>query len=68
MDWIENTKISLKELQQTAGTKSVDELVRLLNDHTKLEQRMVQLLLDIQSANQILRNIVVRKKSFSVTG
>lgn len=43
MDWIENTKISLKELQQTAGTKSVDELVRLLNDHTKLEQQTYNL-------------------------
>ena len=68
MDWVENTKQRLQELQVCAEKRSVDELVRLLNTYNQLEERLVELLIDIQKSNKALRQIVVDKKSISATG
>ena len=68
MDWVENTKQNIQELQVGREKKSVDELVRLLNTYSKLEERLVELLIDVQKSNKALRRVVVEKKSISITG
>ena len=68
MDWVENTKQNIKELQVCREGRSVDELVRLLNTYSKLEERLVELLIDVQKSNKALRRVVVEKKSISITG
>ena len=47
---------------------SVDDLVVVLNSYTKLEERLVGLLLEVQDCNRKLRKVIVEKKSISVTG
>lgn len=68
MDWLENTKKRLDEAREKAEEKSVKELVRLVNNYSKLEERLVELLLELQACNKALRNIIIEKKSISVTG
>ncbi len=68
MDWVENTKQNIQELQVCREGRSVDELVRLLNTYSKLEERLVELLIDVQKSNKALRRVVVEKKSISITG
>lgn len=67
-NWFKDTKVFIQEEKAKAENKSVDELVRLLNKYSKLEEAVLELLLEIQSCNTALRRIVVEKKSISVTG
>ena len=68
MDWLENTKNILDEAKKDAKEKSVKELVRLVNNYSKLEEKLVELLLELQECNKALRDIIIEKKSISVTG
>ena len=68
MDWLQNTKKSLDEAKQKAEEKSVRELVRLVNNYSKLEEGLVELLVELQACNKALRDIITEKKSISVTG
>ena len=68
MNWLENTKNRLDEAKKDAKEKSVKELVRLVNNYSKLEQKVVELLLELQECNKALRDIIIEKKSISVTG
>lgn len=68
MDWLENTKNRLDEAKKDAKEKSVKELVRLVNNYSKLEEKLVELLLELQECNKALRDIIIEKKSISVTG
>ena len=68
MDWLENTNNRLNEAKKNAKDKSVKELVRLVNNYSKLEQKVVELLLELQQCNKALRDILTEKKSISVTG
>ena len=56
------------QLNLKAESMSVDELVVVLNSYTKLEERLVGLLLEVQDCNRKLRKVIVEKKSISVTG
>ena len=67
-NWFKDTKVIIQEAKAKAENKSVDELVRLLNKYSKLEEGVLELLLEIQNCNTALRRIVVEKKSISVTG
>lgn len=66
--WLNDTKLFLKEAKEKAEGKKVDELVRLLNKYSKLEEKIIEFLLEIQSCNKALRMIITEKKSISVTG
>ena len=57
-----------RPLNLRAESMSVDELVVVLNSYTKLEERLVGLLLEVQDCNRKLRKVIVEKKSISVTG
>ena len=57
-----------RPLNLRAESMSVDELVVMLNSYTKLEERLVGLLLEVQDCNRKLRKVIVEKKSISVTG
>ncbi len=68
MDWVAQTKGRLQEAQEQADQRSIDELVRLLQHYTNMEQQLVGLVVELQRSNRTLRKIVVEKKSFSATG
>ena len=68
MDWLENTNNKLNEAKKNANEKSVKELISLVNNYSKLEEKLVELLIELQDCNRALRDILVEKKSISVTG
>lgn len=68
MDWVAQTKGILREAHEKANQRSVDELVRMLQAYTNMEQQLVGLVVELQRWNRELRKIVVEKKSFSATG
>lgn len=68
MDWVAQTKGILREAHEKANQRSVDELVRMLQAYTNMEQQLVGLVVELQRWNRELRKVVVEKKSFSVTG
>ena len=57
-----------RPLNLRAESMSVDDLVVVLNSYTKLEERLVGILLEVQDCNRKLRKVIVEKKSISVTG
>ena len=68
MDWVAQTKGILREAHEKADRQSVDELVRMLQAYTNMEQQLVGLVVELQRWNRELRKVVVEKKSFSATG
>lgn len=68
MEWLEDTKQSLQNITRSADQKSVSDLVKILGHYRRLEVQLVNLIVDLQASNKILEDIIVKKKSISVTG
>lgn len=68
MDWFTHVKKSLAWSETTEQDASVDDLVKTLSMYGRLEEQLVELVLEVQRSNKALRKVIVKKKSISVTG
>lgn len=68
MDWFTHVKKSLAWSEATEQDASVDDLVKTLSMYGRLEEQLVELVLEVQRSNKALRKVIVKKKSISVTG
>ena len=67
-DWLQDTKNGILENRSKASKQSVSDLVRVLGRYRCLEEKLVDLLVELQASNKVLEDIIVEKKSISVTG
>ena len=67
-DWVQDTKKGILETKSKALKQSVSDLVRVLGRYRSLEEKLVDLLVELQASNKVLEDIIVEKKSISVTG
>lgn len=68
MDWFKHIKKSLVWSKDTEQDASVDDLVKTLSMYGRLEEQLVELVLEVQRSNKAIRKVIVKKKSISVTG
>lgn len=68
MDWFKHINKSLVWSKDTEQDASVDDLVKTLSMYGRLEEQLVELVLEVQRSNKAIRKVIVKKKSISVTG